>query len=120
MPIPGRLLVHSVTRVRPAPVVDSCYGTTTWDYGVAATRTAGIRAWLQQNDTTESFGDRDLIDQRWLQVTNEADWRVTDRVEWSGHPSGQLVTFAIDGVPEPAYTPRGFDHMEIGLRIQEG
>jgi hypothetical protein len=53
-------------------------------------------------------------------MTNESDWRSTDRVEWSGHPSGQLVTFAVEGVPEPAYAPRGLDHMEIQLTIQEG
>lgn len=121
MSLPGHVLVHSVTRVRPAATVEATYGNTNYDYGVAATRTTGIKAWLQQNDASESFGDgRRLMEQTWLMMTNEPSWDAPDRVEWSGHPSGSLVTFYVDGVPEPAYTRRGFDHMEINLRIVEG
>lgn len=118
MGVPDHLLVHTVTLVDPAEATDT-YGNTTYDYGPAATRTT-IRAWLQQDQRSETFPDgRDPLDQRWLMVTNHETVAGVDRIEWADHPSGAVV-FSIDGPPEPAYTPAGFHHLEAGLRITEG
>jgi hypothetical protein len=116
--VPDRLLVHSVTVVHPAETVDA-YGNADYDYGVAATRIS-IRGWLQQDQRDETLTEgRDPLDQRWLLVTNVGTIDGNDRIEWGGHPAG-AITFAVDGPPEPAYTPAGFHHVEATLRIVEG
>lgn len=118
MAIPGRLLPHSVVRVRPAAVVDPTYGTT-WDYGAPAARST-FPAWLEQVDADERFDEsRGVIEQRWSMLTNISDIDTNDRIEWAGHPAGAKV-FAVDGPPEPAYTSRGPHHTESRLRIVEG
>lgn len=118
--VPGGLLPHTVTLVRPAESTDA-YGSTVYDYGPAATRTE-IRAWLQQDQRRELTGQaqdgRQTQDQRWLLVTNHTDVRALDRVEWTG-PTGPM-TFETDGPPEPTYTPRGPHHTEVGLVIYTG
>ena len=118
--VPGTLLPHTVTLVRPAVSTDA-YGSDEYDYGEAATRTS-IRAWLQQDRRQAVTGVADEgrapQDQRWLMVTNHPDVRALDRVEWTG-PTGAM-TFETDGPPEPSYTPRGLHHTEVGLRIITG
>lgn len=118
--VPATLLPQTVTLVRPAVTRDE-YGSDEYDYGPAATRTA-ITAWLQQDRrqlvTAVADEGRRTQDQRWLMVTNHPDVRALDRVEWTS-PAG-LVTFETDGPPEPAFTPRGFHHSEVGLRIITG
>lgn len=116
--VPDRFLIHDVVRVRPVASTDPAYGTT-WDYGTAAAR-ATVSGWLEQTGTSEAFTDaRDVIDQRWTLITNYLDVDANDRIEWGGHPAGTKV-FQVDGPPEPAYTPRGADHLEARLRIVEG
>lgn len=123
MAVPTILLPHTVTLVRPEITTDD-YGSDQYDYGDAATRTA-ITAWLQQDRRQIATGTasegRQTQDQRWLMVTNHADVRALDRVEWTS-PTGLtgLTTFETDGPPEPAFTPRGFHHFEVGLRIIAG
>jgi hypothetical protein len=115
--VPEHLMIHDLVRVRPAATSDD-YGTN-YDYGTAAAR-AGFRGWLQQDRRAELFTDaRDTLDQSWLLVTNYLDIDGNDRIEWPVGPFG-LATFRIDGPPEPAYTPRGYDHVEATLRIVEG
>jgi hypothetical protein len=118
--VPGTLLPHTVTLVRPAVSTDA-YGSDEYDYGEAATRTS-IAAWLQQDRRQAVTGVADEgrapQDQRWLMVTNRTDVRALDRVEWTG-PAGPL-TFETDGPPEPVFTPRGSHHTEVGLRIITG
>ncbi|MFE2909972.1 hypothetical protein ACFXGC_36750 [Streptomyces olivaceus] len=118
--VPGHLLPHTVTLIRPVQVTDA-YGSTDYDYGPAATRTP-IRAWLQQNIRRELSGvsqdGRITQDERWLLVTNHPDVRPRDRFEWTG-PTGPL-RFETDGPPAPTYTPRGLHHTEVALAIITG
>jgi hypothetical protein len=116
--VPDHMLPHTVTVVDPAEDTDD-YGNTTYDYGVAATRT-DVRAWLQQDQRSEQLRDgRDPTGEVWLMVTNHESIRSVARIEWSGHPAG-AVTFKVDGRPEPAYTPSGFHHTEAQLSITNG
>lgn len=125
MGVPDHLLVHTVTVVEPAQQTDA-YQNTTYDYGAGATRIVlepgGEQggAWLQQDQRTEQFSDgRDPLDQRWLMVANYAPISGHARIEWADHPAGPVV-FHVDGPTEPAYTPAGFHHTELMLRITEG
>ncbi|HEY1395022.1 hypothetical protein [Roseateles sp.] len=114
MGIPDTMLPHEVTVVRPATTTDT-YGSQVRDYGGAATRTAGVRAWLQQDRRAEPREDgRDPLEQAWLMLTNHADVQGLDRIEWTG------PTFEVEGPPEPAYTPAGFHHTEATLRVVTG
>lgn len=115
--VPGHLLPHTVTLVRPAITTDT-YGSNVYDYGVAATRTS-VRAWMQQDQRTRLSTDGAIpLQQRWLLVTNHADVQRRDRVEWTS-TAGPTV-FELDGQPEPTYTPRGFHHTECSLIVVDG
>jgi hypothetical protein len=118
--VPSHLLPHAVTLVRPV-ITQGPYGSDQYDYGAAATRTE-IRAWVQQDIRRELTGvaqdGRQTQDQRWLLVTNHADIRPLDRVEWTA-PTG-LITFQTDGPPAPTYTPAGLHHTEVGLKVITG
>lgn len=121
MGIPARGLPHSITRVRPATSTNG-YGDTIYDYTEAggATRTAGIAAWLQQDQRSETYSDgRTSNEQNWLLLTNESDIETHDQIEWADHPTG-AKTFTVEGPTEPAYTPAGFHHLEATLRILTG
>jgi hypothetical protein len=116
--VPEHLMIHDVTVVHPTGSTDA-YGTV-FDYGSSATRSV-IRGWLDDTSGTESFTDgRDLMDQRWLLVTNSLDVDANDRIEWDGHPAGGTMIFTVDGPPEPKYTPQGSHHLEATLRKVEG
>ena len=113
MGVPDSLLPHQVTIVRPATGTDT-YGSTTYDYGLGATRTT-VAGWMQQDRRTEPATDgRDPLEQRWLLITNHQDIQGRDRVEWSG------PTMEVDGPPEATYTPAGYHHTEATLRAVEG
>lgn len=119
--VPSHLLPHSVTLVRPAVTTDD-YGSDDYDYGAAATRTT-ITAWVQQDIRRELTGQsqdgRQAQDQRWLLVTNHADVRALDRVEWAA-PTGPMV-FETDGPPAPTFSPfAGLHHTEVGLVVITG
>lgn len=122
MALPQALLPHSATLVRPAATTDA-YGNTALDYGASATRST-ITAWLQQGGAGSVGGSEPREDGRdadvgtWLMVTNASDVQAADRIEWTG-PTGAVV-FEVDGPPEPAYTPAGFHHTEISLRVVTG
>ena len=118
MGVPASMLPHTVTVVHPA-VSSDAYNNVTYDYGAAATR-AAAPAWLQQDQRTEPHPDgRDPLDQFWLMVTNYDGIAGVDRIEWADHPAGPVV-FTVDGPPEPAYTPAGYHHSELTLRVTEG
>lgn len=113
MGVPGHMLPHTITVVRPATATDA-YGTTTYDYGAGATRTA-MAGWMQQDRRGEPRTDgREPLEQRWLLITNHADIAGRDRVEWSG------PTMEVEGPPEPVYTPAGYHHTEATLRAVAG
>ena len=113
--VPGRLLPHTVTRVRPATSTD-IYGNTTYDYGPAANR-KDMAAWLQQNNRTEPLSNgRDPLVQDWLMVTNDPDVQGYDRIEWADGP----LTFEVDGPPAPVSTPAGYHHTESTLKVVAG
>lgn len=117
MGLPARLLTQSVTRVRPATATDAL-GSTTYDYGAAATRTA-LAAWIEQQSRTEPLTDgRDPLVESWLLMLNESDVDGRDRFEWTG-PNGDLV-FEVDGPPRPTHTPAGFHHTEATLKAVGG
>lgn len=118
MPVPSRLLPHTVTIVRPATTTDT-YGNQTFDYGDDATRT-DMDGWLQQNSRTEPLSNgRDPLEQSWLLVTNDKDIEGRDRVEWTD-PAGNDLTFEVDGPPAPVFTPGGYHHTETTLRLVAG
>ncbi len=123
MGIPEAMLPQRVTRVRPAEVADT-YGNTTLNYGVTATRTTDIPAWLQQGGGSSTGASEPRADGRdatvgiWTLLTNESDLLATDRIEWTG-PTGALV-LEIEGPPEPVYTPGGLHHVEATLRVVTG
>jgi hypothetical protein len=118
MGVPGRLLPHTVTIVRPATTTD-IYGNTTYDYGAGATRTS-MAAWMQQNSRTEPLSNgRDPLVQDWLMITNEADVQGYDRIEWTDQ-AGNNLTFEVDGPPAPVYTPAGYHHTETTLKVVAG
>mgnify|MGYP004705059013 CR=1 FL=1 len=114
MSIPEHMLPQLITKVRPAAGTDT-YGNTTLDYGVAATRTANVKAWLQQDKRAEPRADgRDPLMQWWLLITNDADMQGRDRIEFGA------LTFEIEGPPELVYTPAGFHHTEVTLKAVGG
>lgn len=120
--LPARATPHSITRVRPVETTDG-YGDTVRDYTEAggATRTAGIRAWVQQDRRAERYADgRSPNEQEWLLLTNDPDFTTHDQVEWSDDETGIDRTFTVEGDPEPTYTPAGFHHLEATLRIHSG
>lgn len=104
---------HAFTAVDPATSTDT-HNNTVRDYGTAATRTANVPGWMQQNQRGETFEDgRNPATGNWLLFTSfELDryWRV----EWGGS------TYEVDGQPNPLYTPVGLHHYEVSLRIVEG
>jgi hypothetical protein len=120
MAVPDHVLIHDVVVVRPAAsTADPTYGTV-WDYGSSAVRST-VRGWLDDTPGVESFTEgRDVLDQRWLLVTNYTNIDGNDRVEWAGHPAGGTMIFAVDGPPAPKYTPHGAHHLEANLRKVEG
>jgi hypothetical protein len=117
--LPGTLTIHTAVLVRPASTTDA-YNNSKLDYGAAATRTE-ITGWLQQDQSAEPAVDgRNPQTRRWLLMTNHQDVQATDRIEWDAHPSGQPLTFEVDGPPEPVYTPFGAHHLEVALKLIEG
>lgn len=111
--ISDAFLPMTVTRVRPAAVVDR-YGNTTLDYGPAATRTT-LTALIDQQAASESTPDgRTKIIGSWRLITNEADLDADDRIEWA-----QQV-YELDGPAWPAHDFTGFHHTEARLRRVEG
>lgn len=116
--VPAAMLPHTITRVRPATATDA-YGNETYDYGAGASRTS-MAAWMQQDTRAEpTSSGRDPLEQRWLMVTNDADVRGRDRVEWTP-PSGAALLFEVEGPPAPVYTPAGYHHTESTLRVVSG
>lgn len=125
--VPGRLLPHTVTVVAPAVTTDS-YGNKEYDYGAAATRTTGVKAWLQQDQRTQvTVVGADPLQAKWLLVTNHSPIGRRSRIEWADSPEGPLV-FDIDGQPNPSYNPLAMaaagtsspHHTELSLKIVDG
>lgn len=117
--IPTDLLLHTVTRIRPAVGTDA-WNATTLDYDAGATRTAGLTVRIQQDTRAEVYLDgRTPAEQRWTMFANDTDWNRTDRVEWDEGPDGLLV-FEIFGEPEPTYDNDSLHHLEATLRIVDG
>lgn len=122
MAIPEYLLPHDVSIVRPSVSVDA-YNNEVLDYDSPESVTP-IRAWLQQDvrdraGSLPNIDGRDSDEQVWFMATNDVGAvRARDHVVWNG-PVGE-VTFRVEGVPEPAYTPRGLHHAEITLRVYNG
>lgn len=103
---------HLPTLVRPVDKTDR-YGNTVKDYGPDATRTV-IRGWLQNRasqDIAEVARNGQLS--QWVLYTLVPVERF-DRIEWGGH------TFSVDGIANPASSPRGVSHYEVRLRLVEG
>ena len=115
--IPDGLLVHTVTRIRPATSTDA-YGNTAKDY-VTGAATASVRCRLQQDQRAEQFVGRDATEQLWTMFTNELDIRFDDRIRWDDHPAGAM-TFDVAGPPEPVADGAGHHHREVSLRGQAG
>lgn len=114
MGIPGHLLTQEFTRVRPASTPDS-YGNTKLDWGVAASRETAL-GWLEQSARTEpATPGRDPLVQTWLLITNYADIRGRDRIEYGS------IVFEVDGPPSPAPVPGGIiHHYEANLKVVNG
>lgn len=113
MGVPSHLLPHLVTLVRPVEAADA-YGNDTLSYGAGATRT-DIAAWLQQDKRSEPRGEgRDPLEQLWLLITNHADVRGRDRIEF------ESIVYEVEGPPETSYTPAGVHHTEATLKVVSG
>ena len=111
--IPSRLLPLTVTKVRPAQTADR-YGSPTYDYGAAASRTS-IAAWIDQASASEETPNgRDVIVGGWKLITNHTDLDPLDRIEWAGS------VYELDGPAWPVHTPAGLHHLEAKLRRVEG
>jgi hypothetical protein len=124
--VPGRLLPHTVTVVTPATSTDS-YGSTVYDYGDAAARTTGVRAWLEQSQRAQiPVAGADPLQAKWLLVTNHSPIDRRARIEWTG-PDG-LMVFELDGQPAPLFNPLQMaatggsapHHTELALKIVDG
>lgn len=125
--VPGRLLPHTITVVDPATSTDS-YGNTVYDYGAGATRTTGVKAWLEQTQRTlVTVIGADPLQEKWLMVTNHSPVNRRARIEWADSPGGAVV-FEIDGQPGPSYNPLAMaaagslapHHTELALKIIDG
>lgn len=113
MGVPAHLLTQQFTRVRPATSTGA-YGNSTPDYGPAADRETAY-GWLEQSSRTEPAADgRDPLVQTWLLITNYADIRGRDRIEYAG------IVFDVEGPPSPVPIPGGIHHYEANLRVVEG
>lgn len=120
MSLPGRLLIHTVAKVRPAQQAADAYGDQALDYGGGATRTT-VQVRMQQDARGESHDAlRDPVDETWTMFANDLDVQVTDRFEWAAHPGGS-VTFEVWGPPEPVYdSASAAHHLELTLRVRRG
>lgn len=125
--VPPRLLPHTVTVVAPAVTTDS-YGDKEYDYGPAATRTTGVKAWLQQDQRSQvTVVGADPLQSRWLMVTNHSPIGRRSRIEWAESPEGPLV-LELDGPANPSYNPLAMaaagtsspHHTELSLKIVDG
>lgn len=111
--VPVQLLPQAVVQVRPR-LGEDVYGSESYDYGTGAVRRT-VTGWLQQDSRARADGDgRIQHEQQWLLVTNDPNALPLDRYEWQG------LTFETSGPPAPVWTPRGFHHTEIPLRILTG
>lgn len=124
--VPDRLMPHTVTVVTPATSTDA-YGDTVYDYGDGATRTTGVRAWVQQDQRAQvPAAGADPLQAKWLLVTNHSPIDRRARIEWTG-PGGELV-FELDGQPGPVFNPLQMantgsttpHHTELTLKIVDG
>lgn len=113
--IPERLLLHTVTRVRPVVTADT-YGDRVLDH-TSSTDRVTMSARLQQDQRRESYDlGREPLEQLWTMFTNVDDLAADDHVEWPE----RSMTFTVHGPPEPTYDAVGFHHIEATLRVLEG
>lgn len=104
---------HTFNVVTPRLSSDR-YGSRTYDYGPAATRTPAT-GWLQLrtstdlNEVTRPAGSN----AEWILYTRHQVGPL-DRIEWQGH------SFQVDGLVYPVSSPRGVHHLQIHLRLVEG
>lgn len=113
MGVPAHLLTQQFTRVRPATSTGS-YGNAKPDYGAGANRETAM-GWLEQSNRAEPQSNgRDPLVQTWLLITNYADIRGRDRIEYGS------IVFEVDGPPSPVPIPGGIHHYEANLRVVEG
>ena len=114
MPIPDRLLPHTVVITKPARVSDHYANPGQLDYATGTTTTT--TAWLQEGQYTagEDTNGRDALISQWTMITNYQGIEGYDRVAWDGK------TFEVDGQPSPKYTPLGLHHVEATLRHVQG
>ncbi|WP_431440953.1 hypothetical protein [Actinophytocola sp.] len=107
-------LLRDVTKVRPATSTDA-YNNTSYDYGVAATRTV-TKAWIQQASAAEPVTDgRAPLIGRWLLISDDLDWKGRDRVE-----DGPTV-YEVDGPPWVVHRGgSGPHHLEANLQTVTG
>lgn len=120
MTFPAHLAPQTLVVIRPVSTTDS-HGTKVFNYSTGATRTT-ITGWLWQRQRDEAnTADRDLIEETWTLMSSATDIEPNDRIEWSGHPSGDTLTFLVWGPPAPLYVPSGaVHHTETTLRRQTG
>ncbi|MFB6948897.1 hypothetical protein ACFV85_14965 [Streptomyces niveus] len=120
--MPGRLMPHTVTVVTPAKTADA-YGNDVYDYGPGATRTTGVKAWLEQSQRAAVTAQgADPLQEKWLMVTNHSPVARRARIEWANSPHGPLV-FELDGQPAAAFNPlqhTPLHHTELTLKIVDG
>lgn len=114
MGLPAHLLVHTVTRIRPAATTNT-YGDAALSYDVPPAASKAMPAWVQQDQRLEERTDgRDPLEQRWLLMTNDDDVQALDRIVHEGE------TFEVEGPPARVNTPAGFHHLEATLYQAKG
>ena len=111
MPLPPRALPMEVTWMEPGTSEDA-YGNDVDDFAAGTSRL--IRAWIQQDESTEQRDGRDTVTSRWLILTNELDLTAKARIIWNG------ATYVVDGQPEVMFTPQGAHHLEAHLLRVDG
>jgi len=109
----SRLLIQTVTVLTRSTTKDR-YGNTVDDWSSPTTRS--VSAWVAQTGSVEDLLGRDATTTVAVVFLPAGDpITAYDRVTL---PDG--VTYAVDGVPNPANSRRGVHHIVVKLRNVEG
>lgn len=108
----ARLLVQTVTVLTASSTTDR-YGNTVDSWTSPTSRT--VSAWVDQTGSVEDLLGRDATTTVAVVFLPAGDpITAYDRMTVDG------VTYAVDGVPNAAYSRRGVHHIQVRLRNVEG
>lgn len=117
------LMVDDVTILHASTTTDR-YGNSTLEWSSATSTTS--KAWVAQRSATDlsdagtggSLGRTGELSDWIIYLPAGTPITSDDRVEWAGVTP--TAVFEVVGLPNPAKTPRGPHHLEVGARLIAG